>query len=272
MYFYLTKLTREMGDVVVAQFVFQLAGIPMLLVIFPFVSASPVAGVGGLSLLIGLGILTTFSFTLYLHALKIGNLAVIAPLQNARVLITVALAVIVLKETVSPLRALGIVGVLIGVILLAIKLKSGVSLRGAEFYRGVLPAAIAITGLGFYQFFGSISARWNDWYYTSLVIRIVIPTAIGAMFLVTGKWREWRAILRMTPWRLVAVASFLDVVGFSSFNFAVSRYDVSYVSVIVSASPAVSVLFAVTYLHERLSLHQKIGLALAVAGVAVLNI
>jgi len=270
--FCLAKITRQVHDIFVAQFLFQLVGIPMLLIIAPIVPVGSIHGLPGLALLVGLGILVTFAFTLYFHALKIGNLAVIAPLQNAKVLITITLAVAYLNETISPLRGLGIAAVVAGVVLLAVRLQSGIDLGKTTLYRGVVPALIASAGLAFYQFFVAISDRWNSWYYTSLVIRVVIPIVIALMFLVQGRLRQLGPVFKTAPWRLITIAALLDVVGFSTFNFAVSRYDVSYVSVITSASPAVSVVLALVFLGEKLERYQKVGFALAVVGVAALNI
>lgn len=270
--FCLSKITRRIKDVFVAQFLFQLVGIPMLLVIAPVVPVGSIHGIEGFAFLVGLGILVTFAFTLYFHALQIGNLAVIAPLQNAKVLITVALAVAFLNESISPLRGVGTIAVVCGVVLLAMNLKPGAGPGKASLYRGVVPGLVASVGLAFYQFFVAISDRLNSWYYTSLVIRIVIPIVIAVMFLVQGRRQQLKTAFRAAPWRLIAAASFLDVVGFSTFNIAVSRYDVSYVSVIASASPVVSVVLALVFLGEKLERYQIAGFVLAVAGVAALNI
>jgi drug/metabolite transporter (DMT)-like permease len=272
MVFCLAKITRQVHDIFVAQFLFQLVGIPMLIVIAPIVPVGSIHGIPGMALLVGLGVLVTFAFTLYFHSLKVGNLAVIAPMQNAKVLITVTLAVAFLNETISPLRGFGIVAVVAGVVLLAVQFKSGIDRGKATLYRGVVPALIASAGLAFYQFFVAISDRLNSWYYTSLVIRIVIPITIALIFVMRGRAKELRTIFNAAPWRLITIAAFLDVVGFSTFNFALSRYDVSYVSVIASASPAVSVLLALIFLGEKLERYQKVGFALAIAGVAALNI
>jgi drug/metabolite transporter (DMT)-like permease len=272
MVFCLAKITRQIKDIFVAQFLFQLLGIPMLIIIAPIVPVGSIHGIPGLVLLIGLGVLVTFAFTLYFHALRIGNLAIIAPLQNAKVLITVALAVAFLNESISPLRGVGTIAVVCGVVMLAMNLRSGAGPGKAALYRGVVPGLVASVGLAFYQFFVAISDRLNSWYYTSLVIRIVIPIVIAIVFLVQGHQQQLKTAFKAAPWRLIAVASFLDVVGFSTFNFALSRYDVSYVSVIASASPAVSVVLALVFLGEKLERYQIVGFVLAVAGVAVLNI
>ncbi|MGH7883133.1 MAG: EamA family transporter [Candidatus Dormibacteraceae bacterium] len=111
MWFFATKATRQL-EVFQAQFLFQLAGIPMLLLLLPFVPLAPFPSGMGILLLIGLGVLISFTLTLYFHALKVGKLSVVGPLSNASGLVIVFLAVVFLNNTLYPLKIMGILSVL----------------------------------------------------------------------------------------------------------------------------------------------------------------
>lgn len=107
-WFLVTKATRDM-EVFELQFVFQLVGIPPLLLL-PLVLHG-VATLHGTSafnfpLLLGLGVLQTFAFSLYFYALKIGKLAIVVPISQANVLVTIGLAVIFLQDVIYPLKVL----------------------------------------------------------------------------------------------------------------------------------------------------------------------
>ena len=121
MWFFVTKAIRDM-EVFQSQFLFQLVGIPLLLLLLPFISHT--ISTFNLPLLIGLGILETFVLTLYFYALKIGESSIVGPINNMNILITVCLAVIFLHDSIYPLKVFGIIAVLMGVILLGLKLQT----------------------------------------------------------------------------------------------------------------------------------------------------
>ena len=74
------------------------------------------------------------------------------------------------------------------------------------------------------------------------------------------------------PWKLLLAAGILDVVAFTTYNMAVSKYDVSFVSVISSASPLVTVVLASIVFKEVTTTVQKIGIALIILGVIGLQL
>lgn len=182
MWFFVTKAIRDM-EVFQSQFLFQLVGIPLLLLLLPFIPHT--ISTFNLPLLIGLGILETFVLTLYFYALKIGELAIVGPINNVNILITVFLAVVFLHDSIYPLKVFGIIAVLMGVILLGLKLQT--IKKGVSLYKGVAPALLSTIGTGTYLFFVSISSRINGWYYTSLGIRVVMPITILAIFFIQKK-------------------------------------------------------------------------------------
>src|SRR5437016_3233837 len=86
-----TKATRKM-EAFQSQLLFQLTGIPMLLVLllfFPHITGKLNVPI----IIVGLGVLETFVLTLYFYALQIGELAVLGPISKAYLLVTVFLAV-----------------------------------------------------------------------------------------------------------------------------------------------------------------------------------
>lgn len=265
MWFFVTKAIRDM-EVFQSQFLFQLVGIPLLLLLLPFIPHT--ISTFNLPLLIGLGILETFVLTLYFYALKIGELAIVGPINNVNILITVCLAVVFLHDSIYPLKVFGIIAVLIGVILLGLKLQT--IKKGVSLYKGVAPALLSTIGTGTYLFFVSISSRINGWYYTSLGIRVVMPITILAIFFIQKKGII--SIFQKVPWKYVFLAAFFDVLAFSTFNFALTRYEVSYVAVISAATPIVSTLLAVIILKEKLKSYQIIGFFLVIVGIISLNL
>jgi drug/metabolite transporter (DMT)-like permease len=264
MWLFVKQATKKL-EVFQSQFLIQILGIPLLLLLLPFVPSVPSSF--NLTLLLGLGIFETFVLTLYFYALKIGDLSIIGPLKGIKILFTVLLAALFLHESIYPLKIMGMVGVLVGVTFLGINFER--KFTRTSLSKGVVPALISAAGTGVYFFFTSISSRLNGWYYTSLGIRLVIPLTIMCLFLIQK--RNIRQVFQNVPWQLISWAAFFDVLAFSTFNYALNLYDVSYVTVVVSASPAISSLLAVMYLKEKLKIYQIIGIIIVVFGVIALS-
>lgn len=260
------KKTMKSTEVFKSQFLFQLIGIPLLLILFFFIPKQQ--SHFNYPLIIALGVGETFILTLYFYALQIGELAIIGPVNQANVLITVFLSVILLHESLHVFKIIGIFAVLLGVILLGLKLHA--LKKGMRLYKGVLPALISTVGTGIYLFYTGISSRINGWYFTSLGIRIAIPLTILVYLLIRRK--SIVDLFKNVPWKWIIPASFLDVIGFSVLNYASIKYDISYVTVMSKAAPVISTILAVYVLREKLKPYQIIGLIIVIVGIVSLNI
>lgn len=261
----LAKVSKKM-DVYQTQFIFQLAGIPMLLILLPFLAPFTIHNY---AIIIGLGILVTFTYTLYFYALKKGQLAVIAPIFEAYILVTVFLAVIFLHESFYLLKLFAIISIIVGVAFLGIHLHA-LKQKKIQTFAGVVPAVIASLGTGFSVFFTGISSRLNGWYANALGIRLVIPFVIILLFLIQRKKISF--LFKNAIWKWIIPAAVVDVIAFSMFNYTLGKYEVSYVTVMGAAAPIFSTFLAILFLKERLSFIQILGFILVITGIVFLNI
>ncbi|HLL60080.1 MAG TPA: DMT family transporter [Candidatus Nitrosocosmicus sp.] len=267
MWFFATKATREM-DPFQSQFLFQLVGIPMLLLLLPFVFRG--IQTENLPLIIGLGFFETFVLTLYFYALKIGKLTIVGPIGEMYLLVTILLTILITHESLYFLKGVAIISVLAGVILLGLQLNELKKSKKISLYQGVLPALIAAFGTGIFVFFVGISSRVNGWYMTSLGIRVMIVLTILVIFLIQKK--NLKNIFKNVPWRWVLPAAFFDVLAFTTFNYALMKYEISYVSVMSAGAPVITVVLAYLFLKERIIWYQIIGLFLVIGGIIILNL
>jgi drug/metabolite transporter (DMT)-like permease len=76
--------------------------------------------------------------------------------------------------------------------------------------------------------------------------------------------------LRMSLWLLAGVGV-CDTAANMLFGLASSRGLLSVVSVLASLYPVVLVALARFVLHERIARHQQVGVAIALAGVALIS-
>lgn len=267
MWFFTTKATKKM-EPLQSLFLFQLIGIPMLLIIFPF--ASSVSKTIDLPLLIFIGILETFVMGLYFYALRIGELTIIGPINQANILVTFSLGILLLHESLIFFKILGVVAVLIGVILLSLQLHTMKKTKSLRLYRGVLPALLSAMGTGICYIFIDMAAKNSGWYYSALWIRTAITVTIFVIFLLQRK--NIAAVFRHVPWGWIIPAAIFDVIGFCSFNYALSKYELSYVSVVIAGAPIITVTLAYLFLKEKLRYYQIIGLILVIFGLISLHL
>ncbi len=98
----------------------------------------------------------------------------------------------------------------------------------------------------------------------------MIPLTIVILFLFQGK--KLTELFKDIAWKWIIPGAICDVIAFSIYNYALTRYEVSYVSVISSAAPLVSTILAILFLKEKLTVFQITGFILVMIGVICLNI
>lgn len=124
-----------------------------------------------------------------------------------------------------------------------------------------------------------LSAVWGG---SFIFLRITVPelgplltttlrtslAGVGLMAYVAlaGINMDWRR--NLTPYALVGL--FAGVVPFTGFSFAALHLPAAYLAVLNSTAPLFGALFSVIWLAERMTLRKLAGLALGVAGVAIL--
>ena len=135
---------------------------------------------------------------------------------------------------------------------------------------GVPHAFLSAIGTGLYLYALAIFSRANGWFLTVVTIRVTIATTTFLILLFQRKTLS--SLWTQTPWKSIIAAAFLDVVCFSLYNYAISRYEVSSVTIITSLQAAVIVLFSWVVFKEKLNKQQIIGLIVALAGLVSLQL
>jgi drug/metabolite transporter (DMT)-like permease len=223
------------------------------------------------------GALNALCSVLFYHSLEVGVLAVVAPISASYPALTVTLAILS-GERFSVWRGAGIASTLLGVVLTATSpmpenRKSGENGSGSE-KRHVLSQGVGwaiLASLSFGVLFwvlgfravpaiGGLASVW--------AIRLVTGVTLGMVALPA---RQSIKFPRGTVWWLLATVGVLDTSAFLANNFALQWGPVSVVTVLASLFSAITVLLACVFLRERLARVQWVGIALILAGVALVN-
>jgi drug/metabolite transporter (DMT)-like permease len=212
-----------------------------------------VAGLGG-----GLGLAAFY------RALSLGTMSVVSPIAACGALVPFALS-LATGERPSRLAVAGAVAALAGAVLASLEERRAAS-HSPDRARAVVLAVVAAVALGLFVYFLGLGSRQGDALSTLFGARVGSLTVIVAVALIL------RAPVRIPRSSLAAVAAvgLADVSANALFALASRQGLLALVSVLGSLYPVVTVLLAHVLLGERLTRTQRLGVVLALAGVAVI--
>jgi drug/metabolite transporter (DMT)-like permease len=275
-------LAARRASVLVVTVVAQAAGLVSLLFVVGLVAGRPSAAAFGFGALAGIA--GASGLLLYLRALAVGPMGVVAPI-SAVISAGLPLAVgLVGGERLGPVAVLAVV-----VALVAILLATAGTRKDAAASTGLLLGLAA--GIGFGLFFVGLDATPPDsglWpllggrivsvtLLACLVLRhhLPLPTRTRAASLAGGPRIPAGAEARsrpLAPVLLMVVCGVFDTFANVLFLVATRLGDLGISSVVVSLYPVVVVLMARVVLGERLTRTQFLSAALALTASALLAV
>ncbi|HEY3961064.1 MAG TPA: DMT family transporter [Gaiellaceae bacterium] len=253
------SLTRRLPAFAVTV-VSQAAGFVVLLV------AIGIRGdLGTRSLLLGLlaGLGGGAGLAAFYRALSLGTMSVVSPIAACGAAVPFAIS-IASGERPSPLAVGGAAVALGGAVLASVEERRA---KSPERARAIVLALVAAIALGLFIYFLGLGSREGD------ALSTLVGARVGSLGLLVAIAGVRRAPLRVPRAFLPAVAAvgIADVSANALFAFASGHGLLSLVSVLGSLYPVMTVLLAHVLLGERLTRAQKIGVAAALAGVAVIS-
>lgn len=246
-------LAARRAPVLVVTVVIQLAGLVVLLPTLLLPGST--GGVSGAALLFGAsaGVAGTSGLLLYLRALAVGPMGVVAPL-SAVVGAGLPLVVGVLGgERVGPAALVGI-----GAALLAIVLATGGTSAGGARVGTLLSLA---AGVGFAAFFVLLDHAPHDSGLWPLLAGRLASVPLLLLAAAVIRQRPHRPF----PVRTTLVSGLFDTVANVLFLLAARTGELAISAVVVSLYPVAVAVFAGVFLHERLTRWQLGGAGLALA-------
>jgi drug/metabolite transporter (DMT)-like permease len=212
---------------------------------------------------LGAGVLTVVAVVAGYRALAIGVMSIVGPIVSlcAAVPVIVGLA---RGERPSALQMAGI-AIALGGVLLASQARSAGNHHQTTSKLSVVLAALAALAYGFVMVFYAQSAE-SDPYWGVFLAKTVTVALFALAFVAV---RPDLKLTRAAALPLLAVGVFA-VGGNALFSVASTLGYLSVASVLSSISPVFLVVLAYVFLHERLSWAQQLGVASALAGVALI--
>jgi drug/metabolite transporter (DMT)-like permease len=202
----------------------------------------------------------TLGLYAYYRGVAVGAMSIVAPIAGISAAVPVVVG-IVSGDRPSLAQWLGIAAALGGVFL-----ASREPGRGGKVAAGVGLALLA--ALGFGGFFPPMHAAGNaDFWWAVLIFRVTSTSIILAAVAIR------RPSLAVAPVQvpLLALVGIGDMLGNLLFAAASTSGLVSITSVLASLYPIITVLLARIVLRERVARSQEMGIALTLAGVALIS-
>jgi drug/metabolite transporter (DMT)-like permease len=219
-------------------------------------------------LLLVLGVLNLIANYSLFYAYQHGQLSVIAPIVSTFSVYTVALSFLVLGERPDPLQVAGIGLAILGVICISIPY------RRFQFgsYRKMIPGAgagllSAVTfGVLFFLFKFSVDSLGP------LFPVLFFRTLTVMVLLMDSRIRNSPVLISQGKVVfLLALAGGLDALSYFLYNAGIQWEYASLVATLCGLYPAVSIVLARMYLHERLGPIQSVGVFLILIGISFIS-
>jgi drug/metabolite transporter (DMT)-like permease len=238
----------------------QLVGMALTLVIATIRSEAFPAGTD-LLLCVAAGVLGGIGITSLYRGLSIGRMGIVAPITGVLAAIIPVVGGIILEGWPSQLVLLGIVVAIVAVVLVSRVADEG----GGR--AGLSEALVAGTAIGL---FGIVISQIGDGFvFSSLTVirgvQVVLVTAV--VVLSRSAWRVPRETLR-----IVIAVGVLDMLGNTFYLLGVQSGALAIAAVLSSLYPVTTVILAAILLRERVTRDHTVGIALAVAAIALIGL
>ncbi len=261
------RLSRDVGSLR-AGMVVQGGGLVVTALLVPLFFSMP-ASINWAGLVF-MGVTGVVDYLLLYYALSHGAVSIVAPIFSSWGLISAVMGIAVGGEPAGPFRVACILGITAGLLLLSVDPRALRRLSFGKAAPGAVPALIVALGYGVTFYWLKDLIAQMGWYFTTLGTRLFVVATFVPIGLALR--RQLRAPVARWPWAVAAAIIVLDVAAFTTYNLALTRYQVSLVSIIASASPLVSLVLARFFLDERLSRLQLAGAVLTIVGIIALQV
>ncbi len=232
------------------------------IVLSPFVYQALI-GLSGFHWLLlgGTSVVILVASLLDFDALRVGKMSVVEPIYAMEVIVSIALATLVVGELITIQQFVLVLALLVGVVLVANKRFSGMHMRTLE--KGIWTAVLATIGMGTSNFLFGYGAREMDaliiTWFTSVFMTIVTFFYIIFVQRSHSLGRDWRH----NKWLILGVGS-ADVVAWVSYASSTLYLPIGLATGLTEVYIALAVVLGLFFNREKLRLHQYIGLVLSI--------
>jgi len=210
------------------------------------------------------GLTTSIAYVGFFAAIGHGRISIVAPISAAVTALLPAVAGIAEGNTLSTLARWGVLCALLAIPLVAYQTEDGEAGDDWSTTRQVLVSILCGIGFGFYFICIGHTHRSSGLWPTvaTVVVAIAVTVPVAAR---AGAMPSFASLSRLAVAGGVALG-----VADSALTTALQRGPLTVASVLGNLYPLVTIALGVTILGERVRIWHAAGIALAVAGVAMI--
>lgn len=218
------------------------------------------------------GVMTPAAYILFVKALKDGPVGVVVPLGNSYPLFTIMLSIVLLSQAFNSWQVGAMTGIVLGAMMLAYQRnRRQIPLRELHKDTALAVCAAFIWGFGFFVLNSVVAdVNWQTiTFFTEIVMFLV---ATFALIAVHGS-RAPRLVRQALPNKLILGGGLVGAIGFVSFYVGSDYANNAVIPTVLSGcSTLVAALLGAILNHEKLGAMKRLGGALIVTGVIILNL
>ena len=212
------------------------------------------------------GLATGASWLCYFHALQIGDVNKVVPVDKSSIILTVLLAFFLLKEPVSLTKAVGLAAIGTGTYLM-IQRKSGE--KKAEGHGWLFFAAASAVFASLTSILGKIGISGVESNLGTAIRTVVVLVMAWVVVFVTGKQHTVRDVPKREL-GFICLSGLATGASWLCYYRALQEGPASLVVPIDKLSILVTILFSYVVFREKLSKRAILGLVLVTAGTLVM--
>ena len=208
------------------------------------------------------GLATGASWLCYFRALQLGNVNQVVPVDKSSIILTVLLAFLFLRETVSVTKLLGLAGIGAGTYLMIQKKATEEKSPGKGWF---LYAALSAVFASLTSILGKVGISGVESNLGTAIRTVVVLAMSWVVVFVTGKQHTVRQIPRREL-GFICLSGLATGASWLCYYRALQDGPASVVVPIDKLSILVTVAFSYVVFHEKLTVKAGVGLALITVG------
>ena len=220
------------------------------------------------------GVATGASWLCYFKALQLGDVNKVAPIDKSSTVLTMILAFIILGESISVTKVIGMIGIALGTYMMIMKKKDNkieegntININSKWIFYALLSAVFAsLTSI-----LGKIGIEGIESNLGTAIRTIVALIMAWVVVFVTKKQGDIKNIDKKS-WIFICLSGITTGLSWLCYYRALQDGEASIVVPIDKLSILVTVIFSYIFLKEKLNKKSFIGLILMVAGTLILLI
>lgn len=220
--------------------------------------------------ILGYALIAATMYAVFYYVISYGNVSLMVSLINTFPVVTIALAISMLREWPNPYQWLGIVLVILGIIFISREKADEENSHKKKYW--LIWGLFGSLAIGIAEFVTKLATLKTDGFtFTFFVYVMYLPPLILLMFF-DKKGRKFKNLKHKASLLYTAIGIFFIEAGLIAIALAYQHGLASLVSPIVATHMLITAVLAVIFLKEKLLLIQKVGILLNLIGIIIIGV